>query len=98
MRQRECDSNRCHRAAIGGKAPWNNLVVVHRLLVGTNQVAVSDCSSLDRKDFCTEEAQNQNKAENCVRLPELRIPLERIKKESTPVSRTGADCVKRDKL
>lgn len=56
MWQRECDSNRCHRAAAGGKAPWNNLVVVHRLLVGANQVAVSDGPRLDRKDFCTEEA------------------------------------------
>lgn len=84
MWQRECDSNRCHRAAVGGKAPWDHLVVVHRLLVGANQVAVPDGPRLDRKDFCTEEAQNQNKAENRVRLPELRIPLERIKKRIRP--------------
>ena len=95
MWQRERDSNRCHRAAVGGKTPWHYMVVVRWLLVGTNQVAVSDGSSLDRKDFCTKEAQNQDKAENCVRLPELRIPLECIKK-SAPVARTGADCVKRD--
>lgn len=42
-------------------------------------MAVPDHTGADREDIRTQKDQNQNKAENSVRLSELRVSLECIK-------------------
>ena len=48
------------------------MVVVHRMVVGTNLVAVLYRPSTDYQDFYSEKAEAKATPQDCARVPELR--------------------------